>query len=449
MKKSLLIPLLLATTLTSLAEVKLPAVLSSHMVFQREAPLHIWGTADPKEKVTIKFGDKTYDTITKADGSWLVGLPAYKADGGQKHTLTVTGKNKIILKDILIGDVWIGSGQSNMEWPLKGTEQGKEFIKGANHPNIRLFHIPKVQANAPASDVKATWKASTPKSIPNFSAVLYHFGKELHEETNIPIGLINSSWGGSPIEPWIVSDTASGKMYNGMIAPITRFEVRGTIWYQGETNVIQNNGLAYTGKMKALIEGWRTAFENKDMPFYFVQIAPWANKRYATGQLPALWEAQCATLKIPHTGMAVTTDIVHDIEDIHPRNKRDVGNRLGSWALAKSYQVKDVVYSGPLYKSMKVQGDKILITFAHVSKSLKSRDGNPLNEFQIAGADEKFVAAKADIDGKIVIVSARNVTNPRHVRFGWHRSANPNLINSAGLPASPFQTKNWTGGTGE
>jgi sialate O-acetylesterase len=440
---------ILAVISSAQADVILPSVLSSHMVLQREAPLHIWGTADPKEKITVKFSGKTYNTVAKEDGNWLIGLPAFKADGGQKHTLTVAGKNTIILEDILIGDVWIGSGQSNMEWSLKGTEQGKKSINEANHPQIRLFHIPKVQANAPAPNVKAKWNSCTPQTVPNFSAVLYHFGKEIHEETDVPMGLVNSSWGGSPIEPWIATDTTSGKMYNGMIAPITQFEVRGTIWYQGETNVIQKNGLAYREKMKALIEGWRTAFENKSMPFYFVQIAPWGNERYATGELPALWEAQCATLKIPHTGMAVTTDIVHDIKDIHPRNKRDVGNRLASWALAKNYKKEGVVYSGPLYKSIKIEGGKIRIAFAHVAKGLKSRDGNPLNEFQIAGADEIFVPAEASIDGATIVVSAKNVNHPKHVRFGWHRSANPNLINSGGLPASPFQSKNWSGGTGE
>lgn len=440
---------LFSTSLLLQAEVKLPAIFSDHMVLQREAPLHIWGTASPGERVTVKFGTASYFAIAEQDGKWLVGLPAFKADGGNKHTMTISGKNEIVLKDILIGDVWIGSGQSNMEWPLKGTEQGQEFIKGANHPNIRLFHIPKVKANAPAFNVKATWKECTPKNIPNFSAVLYHFGKEINEDIDVPVGLINSSWGGSPIEPWIVSDTNSGRMYNGMIAPITRFAVRGTLWYQGETNVIQKNGLAYGEKMKSLIEGWRSAFENKDMPFYFVQIAPWANPRYDTGQLPALWEAQCATLKIPNTGMAITTDIVHDINDIHPRNKHDVGNRLASWALAKHYGKKDVVYSGPLFKSQRIEGDQIRLNFAHTDQGLKTRDGQPLNEFQIAAADENFVPAKASIDGKTIVVRAAGIQKPKYVRFGWHRAANPNLINSAGLPASPFQTKNWTGGTGE
>ena len=440
---------LILASLPAPADVALPAIFGNHMVFQRDAPLHIWGTADPDEKVTVKFGGRTFGTTAEPDGTWLVGLPELKADGGKAHKLTIQGNNKIVLEDILIGDVWIGSGQSNMEWSLNASERKEEFIAAADHPKIRLFHIKKVQTNEPATDVEAAWKLCTPENIPDFSAVLYHFGKKLHEELEVPVGLINSSWGGSPIEPWTVTDKGSGKMYNGMIAPITQFAVTGTIWYQGETNVIQKNGLAYEGKMRELIEGWRSAFGNPDMPFYFVQIAPWDNGRYEEGQLPALWEAQCATLKLPHTGMAVTTDIVHDLKDIHPRNKHDVGDRLARWALARHYGKKDLVYSGPLYKAMKIEGDRIRLAFAHAAQGLKSREGEPLNEFRIAGADGKFVEAEARIDGRTVVVRAEGVRSPRHVRFGWHRTAVPNLVNSEGLPASPFQTDNWQGGTGE
>ena len=336
-----------------------------------------------------------------------------------------------------------------MEWSLNQSERRDEFIKAANHSGIRLFHIPKKQFDQPQPDVPNKWKTCTSANIPNFSAVLYHFGKAIHADQDVPVGLINSSWGGSPIEPWTVTKSGSGKMYNGMIAPIIDFRVTGTIWYQGETNVIQNNGLAYTGKMKALIEGWRRVFDNESMPFYFVQIAPWNNGRYADGQLPALWEAQCATLKMPNTGMAVTTDIVHNLGDIHPSNKHDVGDRLARWALAKHYGKKGVTYSGPLYKAMKVDGGKIHLAFAHAGSGLKSRDGNALSEFKIAGADGKFVDATAEIVGNHVVVRADSVAAPTQVRFAWHRAAQPNLCNREGLPASPFQTENWTGGTGE
>lgn len=431
----------------ALADVKLPAVLDSQMVIQRGMPVHVWGWADAGEEVSVILAGTTAVATTDQTGKWQVKLPAMKADG-KTYSMMIQGKNKILLEDILVGDVWIGSGQSNMEWPLKATLDSKEAIAAATRANIRLFHVPKKQAKTPADDVVAEWKACTPENIPNFSAVLYYFGLKLNHEVEVPIGLINSSWGGSPIEPWTTADGKSGGMYNGMIAPLQPFAIRGTIWYQGETNVINKNGLAYHEKMNALIGGWRQAW-GKDFPFYFVQIAPWSGGRYEPGQLPALWEAQVATLKTPGTGMAVTTDLVDNVGDIHPRNKIDVGNRLAFWALAKSYNRHDVIYSGPLYQSMKVEGNRVRLQFAHVGQGLKSRDENPLNEFQIAGSDGEFVDAKGEIDGKSVVVFSEKVNEPVHVRFGWHKLANPNLVNSAGLPASPFQTNNWTGGTGE
>jgi sialate O-acetylesterase len=211
--------------------------------------------------------------------------------------------------------------------------------------------------------------------------------------------------------------------------------------------VLQKNGLKYAGKMKTLIEGWRGAW-GRDFSFYFVQIAPWAG-RYEQGQLPALWEAQAATLKIPRTGMAVVADLVDNIKDIHPRNKLDVGNRLARWALARDYGKKDIVVSGPLYKGMAVEGGKVRVQFAHTDGGLKSRDGKPLTEFQIAGEGGEFVPAKAEIDGNEIVVSADGVEKPTQVRFGWHKTAQPNLMNAEGLPAAPFQTRDWQGGTGE
>lgn len=431
------------------ADVRLPSVLNSHMVLQRDIPIPVWGRADAGEKVTVSIGNASVKATADADGKWKVSLPAMKADG-KAHILTVAGKNTVTLDDILIGEVWVGSGQSNMEWQLRSTMGATDAIAAAKHPNIRLFHVKKVQKPAPADDVEVTahWTACTPESVPAFSGVLYYFGRKLHEEIDVPVGLINSSWGGSPIEPWTVTDESSGGMYNGMIAPLMPFGVRGAIWYQGETNVIRKNGLAYYDKTKDLIEGWRKNW-NSELPFYFVQIAPWSGARYEPGQLPSLWEGQTASLKIPRTGMAVTTDLVDNIADIHPRNKLDVGNRLARWALAKTYGKKDVVYSGPLYKSMKVDGKSIRVEFAHAAGGLKARDDAALSEFQIAGEDGKFVAAEAKIDGGSVVVSSAGITEPKHVRFGWHKLANPNLVNSEGLPASPFQTDNWQGGTGE
>jgi len=433
-------------------KLRLSKVIGSHMVLQRDVPPVIWGWGAKGKRVTVTLaGDNKATAKVDGRGAWQVTLKPVKADG-KAHKLVVTqntdeDKQTIELEDILIGDVWIGSGQSNMERCVGWADGGAKAIKEANHPTIRLLHVARIKRVAPVRNVKATWRVCSPKTVGGFSGVLYHFGRRLREDVDVPLGLIQSSWGGSPIEMWVVG----GKMYNGMIAPLVSFPIRGAVWYQGENNVFNRNGFAYFGKMKALIEGWRKAW-GTDFPFYFVQLAPCTGQYgagYPPGQLPALWEAQVASLKIPKTGMAVTTDLVHNLGDIHPRNKLDVGNRLALWALAKTYGKNDLVYSGPLYKSMKVEGKKIRIFFAHTSGGLKSRDGKPLNEFQIAGADGRFVPAKVTIDGKTVVVESDKVASPTQARFGWHKTANPNLVNKEGLPASPFRTKGWRGGTGE
>jgi sialate O-acetylesterase len=402
--------------------------------------------------------DATATAKTDAQGNWHATLPAVKADG-KPHRMTVSGKNKIELEDILFGDVWIGSGQSNMEYGLGSCHNAKEAIAAATDPQIRLLQIDKVQVDEPAKDIKAGpgWQVCSPETAPGFSGVLYFFGQRLRKEINVPIGLINSSWGGSPIEPWTVSTDKSaglshGGMYNGMIAPLVPFAIRGVVWYQGESNAA--NGLNYRNLMEMLIGSWRKVW-GYDFPFYFVQLAPCGSfypAQSGVGSLPFLWEAQAASLKIPKTGMVVTTDLVDNretIDGIHPKNKLDVGNRLALWALAKDYGQKDIVYSGPLYKSMNIEGDKIRLSFAHVDGGLTTRDGKPLNEFRIAGDDGKFVSAEAAIDGDTVVVTGKGVSSPTQVQFGWHNVADPNLMNKAGLPASPFQTKNWIGRTGE
>jgi len=428
------------------AEVSTPAIFGSHMVLQRDVPIPVWGWAAAGEEVTVTLDSRVEKTNAGADGGWKVTFPPLKT-GGDPHTLSVAGTNTLRFDDILVGDVWVGSGQSNMEWSLAASGNPKETIAAANHPQLRLFHVPKVQDKAPARDVKSAWKVCTPENTQSFSAVLYHFGVKLQAELKIPIGLINSSWGGSPIEPWTIHDGKSGGMYNGMIAPLVPFPVRGFTWYQGETNVLQKNGLAYVDKMQNLIGGWRQAWGNDQLPFYYVQIAPWEG-RYEGDELCKLWEAQAAALKIPGTGMAVTTDLVDNIKDIHPKNKLDVGQRLARWALAKTYGQSGLVYSGPLFKAATVDGNRLRLSFAH-AKGLKSRDGNALTEFEVAGADGTFVPATATVDGETVVVSAAGVAEPKLARFGWRSIANPNLVNSEGLPASPFQTDGWRGGTGE
>ncbi len=509
------------------ADIKLPTIFTSHMVLQRDKPIVIWGWAEKGEKVTATLGEATGTATADDDGNFTIKLAAAKAnDKGQ--ALTVKGNNTITIEDVLIGDVWVGSGQSNMEWSVNASADPTKTAAAADHPTVRLYHVPKLQAKEPTKDIKAEWKSCTPKTIGNFSAALYHFGVAIQKEQKIPIGLINSSWGGSRIEPWTVTDKGSGGMYNAMIAPISKFPVKGVIWYQGESNM--GEGMLYRDRKEALIKGWRK-FWGEDMPFFFVQIAPFSgynpsillNKatkgfqaedgkvtvplaglqrleyrdgklantfeigveadvkgkpsirfvkaeaavegdnlvftakgaekpvaaRYNYDLLPYLWEAQTACLKIPNTGMIVVTDAVHAIGDIHPKDKLTVGNRLALWALAKTYGKKDVVYSGPLYKSVKFDEGKATLTFAHVGGGLKSRDDKDLTTFEIAGDDGKFFTAKAKIEGETIVVSSDKVAKPANVRFGWSKTTNPNLCNKEGLPAGPFQTKDWKGSTGE
>ena len=481
---------------TARAYVTVPTVFGDNMVLQRDVELPVWGQATPGQKVTVSIATASASATADEKGSWAVKLPAMKCLPKQTGlTMTIKGAplpvevierlkaeakakteakamaaaeatakakaegkpkpkpltDTIVLKNILIGEVWLGSGQSNMEFELGKSLNGKDAIAAADLPNIRLYHVPRTKNWYPNNDVDAAWKVCSPEASPKFSAVLYYFGKRLHDELKVPIGLINASWGGTAIEPWTATNeerTHVGIYYNGMIAPLQPFAIRGVAWYQGETNVFAGNGFNYYDKTKHLIESWRKTFQNDKLSFHMVQLAPWGGG-YGGGQLPALWEAQVASLKIPDTGLVVTTDLVDDIKDIHPRNKAPVGNRLALWALAKDYGRKDLAYSGPLYKSMKVEGNSIRVSFAHVCGGLLARDKKELTEFQIAGADGKFVAAKAAIDGETVLVSAEGVAAPKNVRFGWRSVANPNLMNQVKLPASPFQTDNWRGGMGE
>jgi sialate O-acetylesterase len=415
------------------ADVRLADVIGSHMVLQRDQPLPIWGTADPGEAVAVRL-DGGAASATKADaqGHWKVVLPAVKADG-KTHRATVSGRNKIELDDILIGEVWIGAGQSNMGCPYNAPAA----IAAANCPQVRLLNLSVAKS--------AAWEISTrDKLARGFSGPLCYFGLRLQKELGLPVGLIHAAVGGSAVELWTtVPGGQSGRFYKELISPLVPFAIRGTVWYQGEAN--NQDGLRYAPKMKALIEGWRQAW-GREFPFYFVQIAPFGYDPYT--DLKFLWEAQAEALKVPRTGIVVTTDLVEDLDEIHAVNKFEVGNRLALWALAKDYGRKDLIYSGPLYKGMKIEGRKIRIFFAHAA-GLKSRDGQPLTHFEIAGPDGNFADAEATIDGQTVLVSAKEVPAPTQVWFGWHNIVNPNLVNQAGLPALPFQTKTWRGGTAE
>jgi sialate O-acetylesterase len=488
------------------ADVRLPKVIGDHMVLQRDKPLRIWGWADPEEKVTVSMGDHAASAVADAAGGWSVHLPAMSAGGPFK--LVVQGKNKIELEDILVGEVWVCSGQSNMQWPMSATHRAGQDIPKANHPKIRLFSVPAVSNGRPQQDIKAQWTACTPAAVRDFSAVAYYFGKELHEDLNVPVGLINSSWGGTAIEPWtppigfkmnpflkvelgqieraketyrkdmrkhveaidawlkvspqwiakarkaadgdedlpempkleqpahpLSGSSQPSAIYNSMIHPLVPFAIRGAIWYQGESN--NGQGMMYHEKMKALVNGWRTVWGQGDFPFLFVQIAPFSG--YSDGAIEGIWEAQLASLSIPNTGMAVTTDLVSNIRDIHPNNKADVAHRLVLWAKAKTYGQKDLIHSGPLFKSSSREGNTIRVRFDHVGGGLTTRDGKEPNSFLI-GTSAGFMPAQARIDGDSVVVWNDAVPKPEAVRFGWSKTTNPNLMNKEGLPASPFRT---------
>ena len=428
------------------ADVTLPKIFSSNMVLQQGQPIKVWGWADVGEEVSVSLDGQTATAVADGKGNWKVDLPAIEADG-KTRSMTVSGKNRIEFNNVLVGEVWLGSGQSNMAWTVTRSKDAAKEIAAAKHPQIRLFLVPRAKSASPAKDTNGgAWQECSPETVAGFSATAYFFARKLHKELKVPIGIIASSWGGTRIEPWTPKNGTGAVLYNGMIHPLAPYSLRGFIWYQGESNVLSLAGLKYHEMKKQLIEDWRAAWGNEGLPFYYVQIAPWGG-RYQEGELTKLWEAQAKSLTLPHTGMAVITDAVDNINDIHPQNKQVVGKRLALWALAKNYD-KSVVYSGPLYRSMKFDGNKIRIQFSHAD-GLASRDGKELNEFTIAGADGDFVPAKAVIEGNVVVVQANGVSAPKHVRFGWHKVCNPNLVNQAGLPAAPFRTNGWQGGTGE
>ncbi len=493
---------------TAGADVRLPHVISGNMVLQRDMPVPIWGWAEPGEKVTVRIAGNEESATADAQGRWSVRLPAMKAGGPE--TMEVAGKNTLKLENILIGEVWVCSGQSNMDMGINSVLNAEKEVASANYPQIRLMYVPYRTSVTPRDDLDANWRVCSPENLrtggswsSGFSAAAYFFGRELHKELKVPVGLVHTAWGGTRIEPWTprvgfemvpalqeivkmidnagpaydkaVADTVGAieawlpkakqaidekkpvpappawpkhqleentqptSIYNAQIHPLVPFAIRGAIWYQGESN--NPDGMMYFEKMKALIGGWRKVWNQGDFPFYYVQIAPF-DAIYEKDNLPKLWEAQRAAMSVPNTGMIVTTDIA-DLKDIHPKNKQDVGKRLALWALAKTYGRDGIVYSGPLYKSMTVDAGKVRLSFHYLGGGLVSRDGKPLTWFQVAGEDRKFVDAVAEINGDEVVVHSPQVAAPAAVRFGWSRAAEPNLMNTEGLPASPFRTDNW------
>jgi sialate O-acetylesterase len=507
---NLAVVLLLVGAGTVFADIKLPAIIGDNMVLQHGEKVSIWGWADPGEEIMVgvSWNSMKWAVTADKDGKWSFKMTSPKVGG--PYEMTLNGKNSITIKNFLVGEVWVASGQSNMQWTVSNSANAEQEITEANYPKIRLFYVTRKVADKPQSDCEGSWVECSPETVPGFSAVAYFFGRELYKQLNVPIGLIHTSWGGTPAEAWTRREVleampecapilkryadavanypkakeeyeqklaewkeAAAKakadginpprrpgepfgpghphspagLYNAMIAPLIPYGIAGAIWYQGESNA--GRAYQYRTLFPAMIKNWRDDWGLGQFPFLFVQLANFmAIKPEPTESAWAeLREAQLMTLSLPNTGMAVIIDI-GEANNIHPRNKQDVGKRLALWALVNTYD-KELVYSGPIYKSMKVDGNSIVLSFDHVSGGLIAKGGEELKGFAIAGADKKFVWADAKIVGDTVVVSSNEVSEPVAVRYAWADNPVCNLYNEEELPASPFRTDDWPGVTAE
>jgi len=486
------------------SSVKLPSVISDNMVLQQNKEVKVWGWAKAGEKVEVKIGNLVLNTEADKDGKWVVKFNGFPA--GKVYKITIRGENnKVEVKNIIFGEVYLASGQSNMEFRLRGDKFSKEEIPEANFSEIRFFDVKNKTATEPLSDVEGKWVICSPETAGRFPAVAYYFAKNIHKKLNVPVGIIESDWGGTPVEAWMspevlkktgefenfkkqwekilknwtpekekkyredrrkwwkerkkaikegrkipprpktvigpLSPHRPSNLYNGMIHPLTNYTIRGVIWYQGESNA--GRPLLYRKLFPAMIVDWREKWEYQ-FPFLFVQLPNYLKKQSSPEEKSnwaLLRESQLYTLKtVPETGMAITIDLGEE-NNIHPKNKRDVGYRLSLIALAKIYGEK-IEYSGPIYKNMKIEGNKIRIYFEHTDGGLFA-NGGKLKGFVIAGEDKKFKWADAKIEENTVIVWNEEVKNPVAVRYDWANNPPGNLYNKAGLPASPFRTDNW------
>ncbi|MEX2300591.1 MAG: sialate O-acetylesterase [Bryobacterales bacterium] len=481
------------------AEVRLPALLSDHMVVQRDRPVHIWGWAEPGERVRVVFNGTGLDDTADGAGRWSVYFAPQQAGG--PYEMTVEGANRLTVTDILVGEVWVGSGQSNMEWPVERVNAAEKEIAAAAYPKIRLFQVEHDTAHAPLTDVKGSWQLCTPESVKSFSAVAYFFARDLHQKTGLPFGAIQSAWGGTPAQAWVspsgmaadpwfirfrlrwaraleaYPDAMKGyeyarkaweaeaervrrtgkeprpgprepmgplhphqpsALFNAMIAPLTPFAIRGALWYQGENNAENADGFEYRHLFRTLIEDWRKSWGLGEIPFLFVQLANYSRVG-ENSQWPELREAQAMALSLRNTGMAVSIDIGESL-DIHPRNKQDVGGRLALAARAMTYGESDLVYSGPLFRQAAREGSRLRLWFDHVGGGLKAR--GPLAGFEVLGPDGFWRPAEARIDGNnTIVVAAPKIGFPVAARYGWSPNPTATLFNAEGLPASPFRSR--------
>lgn len=476
-----------------MAEVKLASPFTCHMVLQRDMKVPIWGTADADEKVTVAFAGQKVSVKAAANGEWRADLEPLKTSADSRD-LTITGSNTeqpLILDDVLVGEVWLASGQSNMDFSMSkkvkyfaGVVNEDEEIAAAKFPLIRMFTGTASKSYTPQSSVGGEWKVCSPETAPSFSAVGYFFARDLQKEIQTPVGIVTLAFGASTAEAWIrrealtadpmlnpmlnrfdtavhdflsnppplvASTTPNVKfgskdpsqdqhnptvLFNGMIRPVIPFAIRGVIWYQGESIVGGSTGVAlYPQVQSTLIHDWRQLWGEGNFPFYIVQLAG----QEAASNSPLVRQAQASVLSLPNTGMAVTTDI-GEAKNVHPHNKQDVGNRLARIAMANVYE-KKIEFSGPVYDSMKIEGNSIRVEFTHTNGELVAKDGEPLKWFEIAGADMNFLPAEAKIDGDSVVVSNPQVSTPIAARYAWVNFPDGcNLFNAAGLPAAQFCT---------
>ncbi len=442
------------------AKVRLPNIIGSHMVLQQKSKVKLWGWAAASETITIKttWDTTTYKAVANNGAQWEseINTPA----AGGSYTITIEGENKIVLEDVLIGEVWVCSGQSNMEW--SGDQDLKESIDEApkaNQPEIRLFYVTKSTALYPQDNLEGKWVVCSPESMIHFSAIGYFFGKKINSSIKTPVGLINSNWGGTPAETWtpayvIEKDPIIKKgaeslgqyawwpsntaiAYNAMIAPLTKFSISGVLWYQGESNV--SSYYSYEQLFTGMIDAWRAAW-NKNFPFYFVQIAPYTYGNNINGAL--LRETQTKASRHPNTAMVVVSDLVPDTTNIHPTLKIEVANRLANIALKNIYNQNIGVVNGPLYESMQIEKEKAILSFSNMGTGLMCKD-KELNHFEIAGADQLFVPGTAKIVGDKIVVTNKNIKAPVAVRYAFNNTAIGNVFNKEGLPLNLFRTDNW------
>lgn len=508
MSRSRLILLIVATVVALCAppagaDVRLPQLFRDGLVLQRGQPIRLWGTAAGGESVAVELAGTRAETVADADGSWRVALPALPAGG--PHELVVTGRNRIVCADVLIGELWIASGQSNMEWLLEKTDGAAEEIALPANPRLRVFKVKRAQAGKPQTEVEGQWRAAAPPTRAGFTAVGYHFAKHLSAALDVPVGIIDSTWGGTSAAAWIplpdlqrdallagyltryvqaATDfprlqpvyekklaeweaaagpaptreqwrsrppqplgpghpSTPGALFHAMVAPLTPLQVRGIIWYQGETDATR--AATYRTLFPALINAWRREWTEPALPFLFVQLAGYDSQRDTAQGSPwaELREAQTETLRLPHTGMAVALDL-GERDDIHPRNKSEVGRRLALQALAKVYG-QPVAAGGPVCSGHEISGSTVRVKFDPTTGNLVVRGGGELQGFTLAGEDRVFHAAQARIEGAAVILIAPAVTRPVAARYGWADYTAANLANAAGLPAGPFRTDTWPG----